>query len=44
MTDRREYTAKVVGIDKRTDVAVIKIEGKEPARGAARRSVEAASG
>jgi len=28
-TDRREYTAKVVGIDKRTDVAVIKIEGKD---------------
>jgi serine protease Do len=27
-TDRREYTAKVVGVDKRTDVAVIKIEGK----------------
>jgi serine protease Do len=28
MTDRREYPAKVVGIDDRTDVAVIKIEGK----------------
>ncbi len=28
MTDRREYTAKVVGIDRRSDVAVIKIEGK----------------
>jgi serine protease Do len=28
MTDRREYTAKVVGVDERTDVAVIKIEGK----------------
>jgi len=28
MTDRREYPAKVVGIDKRSDVAVIKIEGK----------------
>ncbi|MEO8308148.1 MAG: Do family serine endopeptidase [Pseudomonadota bacterium] len=28
MTDRREYAAKVVGIDDRTDVAVIKIEGK----------------
>lgn len=26
MTDRREYTAKVVGLDKRTDVAVLKIE------------------
>jgi serine protease Do len=29
MTDRREYTAKVIGIDKRSDVAVIKIEGKD---------------
>jgi serine protease Do len=28
MTDRREYTAKVVGVDERTDVAVIKIDGK----------------
>ena len=28
MTDRREYPAKVVGIDDRTDVAVIKIEAK----------------
>ena len=28
MTDRREYPAKVIGIDRRTDVAVIKIEGK----------------
>jgi serine protease Do len=28
MNDRREYQAKVVGIDQRTDVAVIKIEGK----------------
>jgi serine protease Do len=28
-TDRREYTAKVVGLDKRTDVAVLKIEGKD---------------
>ena len=28
-TDRREYSAKVVGVDRRTDVAVIKIEGKE---------------
>ena len=27
-TDRREYVAKVVGLDKRTDVAVLKIEGK----------------
>jgi serine protease Do len=29
MTDRREYPAKVVGIDRRTDVAVLKIEGKD---------------
>jgi len=28
MTDRREYPAKVVGVDRRTDVAVIKIDGK----------------
>jgi len=28
MTDRREYNAKVVGVDERTDVAVIKIEAK----------------
>ena len=28
LTDRREYPAKVVGVDKRTDVAVIKIDGK----------------
>ncbi len=28
MTDRREYEAKVIGVDERTDVAVIKIEGK----------------
>src|SRR6185369_5383399 len=28
MNDRREYPAKVVGIDQRTDVAVIKIEAK----------------
>ncbi len=28
LTDRREFTAKVVGIDRRTDVAVIRIDGK----------------
>ncbi|HPF26039.1 MAG TPA: DegQ family serine endoprotease [Steroidobacteraceae bacterium] len=28
MTDRREYTAKVIGADRRTDVALIKIDGK----------------
>jgi serine protease Do len=29
MTDRREYRAKVVGIDKRTDVAVLRIDAKD---------------
>jgi len=28
MTDRREYQAKVIGVDKRSDVAVIKIDAK----------------
>jgi serine protease Do len=28
MTDRREYPAKVVGVDERTDVAVLKIDAK----------------
>ena len=28
-TDRREYAAKVIGLDRRTDVAVLKIEGKQ---------------
>ena len=28
MTDRREYTAKIVGVDKPTDVAVVKIDAK----------------
>ncbi len=28
MTDRREYRAKVIGVDERSDVAVIKIDGK----------------
>jgi serine protease Do len=28
LTDRREFTAKVVGLDKATDVAVLRIEGK----------------
>ncbi len=30
MNDRREYSAKVVGADQRTDVAVIKIDAKNP--------------
>jgi serine protease Do len=29
MTDRREYPAKVVGMDRRTDVAVLKIEARD---------------
>ena len=29
LTDRREFTAKVIGVDKRTDVALIKIAGKD---------------
>ena len=28
LTDRREFDAKVVGVDKRTDIAVLKIEAK----------------
>lgn len=27
LTDKREYKAKLIGVDKRTDVAVVKIEG-----------------
>ncbi len=29
LTDRREFTAKVVGVDRRSDVAVIKIDGHD---------------
>ncbi|SDV51619.1 DegQ family serine endoprotease [Chitinasiproducens palmae] len=29
LTDKREYRAKVVGVDKQTDVAVLKIEAKD---------------
>ena len=29
LTDRREFTAKVIGSDKRTDVALLKIDAKE---------------
>ena len=28
-TDRREYSATVIGVDERTDVAVLKIEGEQ---------------
>ena len=44
MTDRREYPAKVIGIDRRTDVAVHQDRRQESSRGAHRRSVEAAPG
>ena len=30
LTDRREFTAKVIGADKRTDIALIKIDSKKP--------------
>jgi serine protease Do len=30
LTDRREFTAKVIGTDKRTDIALIKIDAKKP--------------
>ncbi len=30
LTDRREFTAKVIGEDKRTDIALIKIDAKTP--------------
>ena len=29
LTDRREFTAKVIGTDKRTDIALIKIDAKD---------------
>ena len=29
MTDRREYTAKVIGVDTKSDIAVIKIDAKD---------------
>ena len=29
MTDRREYTAKVIGVDAKSDIAVIKIDAKD---------------
>ena len=28
LTDRREFTAKVIGVDKRTDIALVKIDAK----------------
>ncbi|HJU21738.1 MAG TPA: trypsin-like peptidase domain-containing protein, partial [Casimicrobiaceae bacterium] len=30
LTDRREFKAKVIGVDKRTDIALIKIDAKTP--------------
>ena len=41
LNDRREYQAKVVGVDQRTDVARHQDRCEEPADGAHRRSVEA---
>src|SRR5262249_16824902 len=29
LTDRREYTAKVIGVDTKSDIAIIKINGKD---------------
>ena len=37
LTDGRVFRAALVGADRFTDLAVLKIEGKEPARAAARR-------
>ena len=34
LTDRREFRAKVLGTDPKTDVAVLKIDAQEPAGGA----------
>src|SRR5262245_1934525 len=30
LSDKRDFKAKVVGVDKRTDIALLKIESKEP--------------
>jgi serine protease Do len=38
LTDRREFTAKVIGSDKRTDVALLKIDAEGPAARRHRRS------
>ena len=37
LTDRREFTAKVIGADKRTDIALIKIEAATCPRSTSRR-------
>ena len=39
-TDRREYTAKVIGSDERTDVALLEDRGEKPADRAHRRSFQ----
>ena len=39
LTDKREFKAKVIGLDKRTDVAVVKIEGNNLRRITDRKSV-----
>ena len=41
LTDKREFKAKVIGTDKRTDVALLKIEANGPAEGDDRRSRQA---
>ena len=38
LTDRREFKAKVIGVDKRTDVALLKIDAKNLPDGEDRRS------
>ena len=37
LTDKREFKARIIGADKRTDVAVVKIEASGPADGEDRR-------
>ena len=36
LTDKREFKAKVIGVDKPSDVAVLKIDAKQPAHREAR--------
>ena len=44
LSDKREFKAKVLGADKRTDVALLKIEAKDLPQGDDRRSRQAARG
>ena len=41
LSDKREFKAKVIGADKRSDVALLKIEAKDSAQGHDRRSGQA---